>query len=177
MQKPCSIEGCRNPRRSGGFCFAHKNRKDKGQDMNAPLRYRHMRLGCTVEGCFDGYHYAKGFCRKHYVFFKKYGDPLHQRKEKARILPCAFGGCKHFRSGRKDYCGSHMKQLKNGKTLLPLRSRGEEIVCDHLPKVAKSPHCYACRTRYYQRRFRLREKERSKEVRARNPLIYVGSSS
>jgi len=31
---------------------------------------------CTVEGC-DSKHYAKGYCVKHYMRFKKYGDPLY----------------------------------------------------------------------------------------------------
>lgn len=34
-----------------------------------------MRGGCLVVGCLDIY-YSRGFCRKHYSRFKRYGDPI-----------------------------------------------------------------------------------------------------
>ena len=34
---------------------------------------------CSIEGCFNPNH-AKGYCRRHYTKFWKYGDPLAGRK-------------------------------------------------------------------------------------------------
>ena len=46
---------------------------------------------CKVEGCNDPFN-AKGFCRKHYEKFKRYGDPLYKR-ETQKGQSCTVPGC------------------------------------------------------------------------------------
>lgn len=46
-----------------------------------------MKKGCSVKGCPDA-HEARGFCNKHYIRWKKYGDPLvyrHGRERGAKL--------------------------------------------------------------------------------------------
>lgn len=59
---------------------------------------------CSINGC-ESFHYGKGYCQKHYVKFKKYGDPLgfHPKRplmerfeEKVELVP--FSAC-HWWAG------------------------------------------------------------------------------
>ena len=46
----------------------------KRNSMRVPLVYR----ACSIEGC-EGQHEAKGYCQKHYLRYKKWGDPLRTK--------------------------------------------------------------------------------------------------
>jgi len=39
---------------------------------------------CSIEGCKDK-HEAKGYCKKHYRAFHKYGDPLYKKEKKDNV--------------------------------------------------------------------------------------------
>ena len=60
---------------------------------------------CEVEGC-DKKHHASGYCKKHYMIFKRHGDP---RAGSFRI-GCEVDGCnnKYFAKG---YCSNHYSRF------------------------------------------------------------------
>lgn len=59
-----------------------------------------MRI-CTVKEC-DRKHVAKGYCKKHYQRWVKYGDPLYIKQVKT----CSIDGCGNKHSA-KGYCDRH----------------------------------------------------------------------
>ena len=68
---------------------------------------------CKIEGC-NGKHNAKGFCKKHYLRFKRHGDPLYTEYTET----CSVDNCenKHYGLG---YCQNHYKKyLRNGDPLI-----------------------------------------------------------
>ena len=72
---------------------------------------------CTAEGCDDRAR-ARGWCNKHYLRLRRFGDPLHRRiLEKTK--PCTLHGCGRLRVGR-GLCERH---------LLRLRKYGSPYVC------------------------------------------------
>ena len=60
---------------------------------------------CIIENCQNNI-VAKGFCNKHYLRFKKYGDPLHSQHKTG----CLIDGCvrKHSALG---YCATHHRRI------------------------------------------------------------------
>ena len=64
-------------------------------------------IKCTVDGC-DNKHSAFGFCDKHYINFKKYGDPLFSERKKYEL--CSIEGCDRKRHAL-GYCTKHYVQL------------------------------------------------------------------
>ena len=63
---------------------------------------------CKVEGC-DNKHKAKGYCRKHYDKFLKYGDPLFTKC--CEIKKCKVEGCEN-KYLAKGYCKKHYYRFK-----------------------------------------------------------------
>jgi hypothetical protein len=41
---------------------------------------------CTVEGC-ESPHDSKGFCKRHYYYWSRYGDPLHRTSRSEHQAP------------------------------------------------------------------------------------------
>lgn len=79
---------------------------------------------CTVEGCRK-VHYAKGYCRNHYVQNKK----LVARKNKNDI--CNVDGCGEIVVAN-GYCSKHYQQIRNHGTLQPDKERvllKDELLC------------------------------------------------
>lgn len=85
-----------------------------------------MRL-CKIKNC-NNKHNAKGYCKKHYLRFWLYGDPLAKRKmikKKGKIFKCEYCAKSFYRTpseikrGRQRFCskqcaGKKMKgELKN----------------------------------------------------------------
>ena len=61
---------------------------------------------CSVTGCNNN-HLAKGFCNKHYLRNKTYGDPLH-----VVVRLCSVTGCNKKHKGR-GYCVNHLIHYRN----------------------------------------------------------------
>jgi hypothetical protein len=62
---------------------------------------------CSVENCEDKYN-CKGFCRKHYVRWKKYGDPNHTeiKPRGYNDKPCSVESCE-TKADSKGMCKVH----------------------------------------------------------------------
>ena len=61
---------------------------------------------CSVIGCSNNY-LAKGFCNKHYLRNKTYGDPLH-----FVVRVCSVTGCNSKHKGH-GYCVNHLIHYRN----------------------------------------------------------------
>lgn len=71
---------------------------------------------CTVEGCTEP-HNAKGYCLKHYMQWRRTGDPLGHKIRSVKT--CEVEGCDR-RSRRNGLCDLHsQRQKKHGTSSLP----------------------------------------------------------
>lgn len=62
---------------------------------------------------------AKGFCSKHYLRFKKYGDPSFSKLDRETAV-CQVAGCERGKPLAKGYCPKHYKRLEiHGTTEIP----------------------------------------------------------
>lgn len=68
-----------------------------------------MRM-CGIEGC-DRTHYARGWCQRHWVRWRKYGDPLGKPKPRLRAN-CSVPGCERLASAH-GWCTMHFLRVKN----------------------------------------------------------------
>lgn len=62
---------------------------------------------CAVAGCNQPSN-AKGYCGKHYVRWRKYGDPEGRRALPQKYQPCSVDGCTEP-SRARGWCGTHWK--------------------------------------------------------------------
>lgn len=88
----CQQEGCERTRYCRGLCTAHYRRKQRGQDMDAPLPEprRHRRGLCHAGECTHAI-LSRGLCRTHY-YRKQSGRedwaaPLRPRRMGTLRLP------------------------------------------------------------------------------------------
>jgi len=90
-------------------------------------------IKCTVEGC-DNKHNAFGFCSKHYVSFKKYGDPLFTERKKYEL--CSIEGCnrKHHALG---YCSKHYALLGKVCKIKKIKIKPEKKIIEKAVKPIK----------------------------------------
>jgi hypothetical protein len=82
---------------------------------------------CTVEDCGDP-RYCKGFCRIHYVRWRKYGDPLQVRKPgpQPRGCICSIPDCGALTVGQS-LCRKHYMRLqRHGDPLATSRVVGDD---------------------------------------------------
>lgn len=68
------------------------------------LLYKVMKI-CKINNCDKIYH-AKGLCRKHYIKFKKYGDPLIVINNVEHNGICSIKDCNN-KYYAKNYCEHH----------------------------------------------------------------------
>lgn len=73
--------------------------------------------GCDIEGC-EGKHFGRGWCRKHYLRWRRHGNPLTvlKRGPANPRVGCTVTGCdgKHSTRG---WCAMHYERWKrNGTT-------------------------------------------------------------
>lgn len=74
---------------------------------------------CTIEGCTRALK-ARGWCATHWAAWRKYGDPEHCDRMKAR--PCSVDGCDE-RWEIKGFCKVHYKRwLRTGSTEIKWRN-------------------------------------------------------
>lgn len=66
---------------------------------------------CAAPGCAQPMN-AKGYCGKHYVRWKKYGDPLALRALPKKYQQCTVDGCDKPQRAR-GLCGNHWKSWRN----------------------------------------------------------------
>ncbi len=107
-----------------------------------------MRI-CSIKGCGKKY-YGLGYCRNHYIHFKKYGDPLIYKIKSYQNILCSVKYCKkkYYASG---YCLKHYRSLfwypKNKESI---RKYQKQYKKDHYP--LKTHKCFVknclIRTRY-----------------------------
>lgn len=63
---------------------------------------------CSIENC-EGLHEAKGLCNKHYMRFRKFGDPLANHT--LLRSKCTVDNCERWHIGH-GYCGMHLRRWK-----------------------------------------------------------------
>ena len=77
---------------------------------------------CKVEDC-NNKHYSLGYCKKHYMQFKRRGYILEGKDKRCKVEGC---NNKHYGHG---YCEKHLKQLKRtGKILDRTMQTPNEII-------------------------------------------------
>ncbi len=123
----CIAEGCKKKGRARGWCDAHYARWRKGQDMDAPIKYRDEVRLCSWEGCSRP-HSSKGFCSLHYYrnsAGKSMDEPPLQRIPGGGI--CKVEGCERpWRS--RQYCGTHYERWRRGQDIeAPITSPFAEL--------------------------------------------------
>lgn len=62
---------------------------------------------CAIDGC-NGEYLARGYCNKHYLKLKRYGDPLYVKEKEI----CKIDGCNEVVRGRK-LCKTHYFEVHN----------------------------------------------------------------
>lgn len=65
---------------------------------------------CSVDGCKKSSH-CRSFCVKHYMRFKRHGDPLVSQKKSYTGILCARDGC-GVQATWAGWCGKHAMRVK-----------------------------------------------------------------
>jgi hypothetical protein len=74
-KKDCDFKGCTGTHDSNGYCSAHAKQLARGEELHL-LRPMWRGAPCTAtEDCGEPI-IARGYCRKHWAAWRKYGDPL-----------------------------------------------------------------------------------------------------
>lgn len=93
---------------------------------------------CSVEGCEQGV-LSRGFCNKHYIRSRKYGDPLADYTRRKQEKLCAVEGCEKSARNR-GWCSMHYERWRlHGTT----DSRPKPTIEERFwSKVVKSDGCW-----------------------------------
>ena len=88
---------------------------------------------CAVEGC-DRDYCAKGYCRRHWKRWSKYGDPLMKDQRRGRQpspeRPCSHDGCDTL-AITKGMCELHYRRQRRGVDLdAPIRRPSTDEPCE-----------------------------------------------
>lgn len=83
-------------------------------------------MECSVDEC-TGQHYCKGYCRMHYVRWRRHGDPLITKKPGRESQgPCRIEGCGGRRVGQ-GLCDKHYRRMQRyGNPLATKRIIGDD---------------------------------------------------
>lgn len=74
-----------------------------------------MKKPCIIKDCFNP-HKAHGWCSKHYMRFRKHGDPnINLRPDMGKFPHCTTIGCKEKVNGMTK-CKKHYGRLKAKKS-------------------------------------------------------------
>lgn len=138
----CHVEGCERPKlATKDYCSAHQRRFVK---LGTPTGYKRERVPgpvdgtCSLPDCSDK-HEAKGYCRTHYVRWKRWGDPYAGRERNMEARECGIEGCSN-QAIKRGWCGKHYQRWrKKGdpeyeRPINPRPDRGPCHICDcHRP--------------------------------------------
>lgn len=95
---------------------------------------------CQVEGCEKPSN-AKGYCGKHYVRWRKYGDPTYRKRKTPECeKECIIEGCDRPRRSR-GYCANHWKKWKQygDPTVRKHRTYGEGTINNQGYRLVRMP--------------------------------------
>jgi hypothetical protein len=112
-------EPCGRPHSARGYCAGHNAQLQRGLELRPIRPYGGGK--CLIDECPEPL-LARGWCSFHYERWRMYGDPLGTPtpREPRQVQECLFGGCTNER-WTQDYCRGHMRQLRKGQELRPLR--------------------------------------------------------
>lgn len=76
--RTCEVDGCDRPHEGRGLCGTHLRRLRANGDVGpAQIAPRHPGRGaCSVDGCQAPANGGRGWCNRHYLRWRKTGDPL-----------------------------------------------------------------------------------------------------
>jgi len=79
---------------------------------------------CSIDGCPTPAD-ARGWCRKHYMRWRRHGDPTTTLQHMEGPHPvCAVSGCGRDSHGKAEYCGMHLQRVnRHGDPDTTLRIR------------------------------------------------------
>lgn len=122
---------------------------------------------CAVPEC-GGVHSAMGWCQKHYIRWKKHGDPSINLN--ARSGPCSISGCLGPTVGH-GFCSKHYRRFKtHGDPMKVLYVRDHGGKCSSCgsggPFYKGDTKCKKCRRKTHER-WRLINGDRQKRINAK----------
>jgi 5-methylcytosine-specific restriction endonuclease McrA len=131
-QRRCLVDGCNSTYRVAyGYCNKHYQRLKKHDDLYWPARKERKALPpdqlpntagvCLIEGCGIAERLIRGWCMKHYLRWRKHGDPniVAKQNRYAPNMQCAIDGCIERRYVR-EWCAKHYRAWYNhGDVLTP----------------------------------------------------------
>ena len=91
---------------------------------------------CKVEGC-NTKHYSKGYCQKHYSYWKNHGVPVFIRP----IILCSVGGCNRIQVS-KGFCDKHYTRYKRHKDPLFTNHHNKSHTPVHNTWTGMKSRCY-----------------------------------
>jgi hypothetical protein len=156
--RACAVEGCPRLTRHKGdsaLCPAHYL-KDIEQNPDNHKK-RSFRKGCSAVGCANK-HWSAGYCRKHFVRWKRHGDPSYVEIVFDHPEHCTFPECSRPYASR-GYCSAHYARLYNSGSAdtLPEHLLEKPIRCavDGCGKVTRTRHGFCPIHIHYADQYRL----------------------
>lgn len=104
-------------------------------------------MSCSINGCENGGKLARGYCNKHYIRWRKHGDPL---QVKASWETCSIADCGRHAQGR-GWCKMHWKRWRthgDPEYVRPVPAPKPRCAVD---ECEKPKHGYIYCTKHYQR--------------------------
>lgn len=93
--------------------------------LNDPVRGQFELKLCGIEWC-DRQVRSRGYCANHYGTIRKGNVPVDPSAPKPDPKGCSFDGCGR-RSTAKGLCASHYKMQLQGRPLVPVRPKREDL--------------------------------------------------
>lgn len=111
----CSVFECNKKVHTlkSGLCRGHHIRKEKGTEVNTPLRVHDSSQGCQADGCEEK-HYSHGYCKLHDSRYRRGGDLYRSYAPRDGSQGCFITDCqkKHYGLG---YCLNHYGRVNREK--------------------------------------------------------------
>lgn len=159
-QKQCLVSGCKSTHKmSYGYCLKHYLRIKRHNDLYSVERKQRKKLDpgnlpntagvCSIEGCGLTERLIRGWCMKHYLRWRKTGNPLVMIRQNkyAPNMDCVIEGCDGRRYVR-DWCSKHYRAWYNyGDVLTPDKRIYPELTPDEVERRRKLRVSYANKRR------------------------------